>query len=53
MCRLMDILLNLVSNAFKFTSEGHVTVTVIPAPSDSEHRALQFSVRGEIMLFGG
>lgn len=44
----MDILLNLVSNAFKFTSEGHVTVSVIPAPNDPEHRSLQFCVRDEL-----
>ena len=42
--RLQQILKNLLSNAFKFTSRGRVTMTVAPAPDHGEG-VLSFAVR--------
>jgi len=43
--RLQQILKNLLSNAFKFTSKGSVTMTIGRAPREQGDNVLSFSVR--------
>ncbi|SMD06221.1 hypothetical protein SAMN02746065_1274 [Desulfocicer vacuolatum DSM 3385] len=43
--KLNQILINLVGNAFKFTSHGHIRVQVTQSDQDTEGLWLQFSVK--------
>jgi PAS domain S-box-containing protein len=43
--RLGQVLLNLVSNAIKFTERGEVVLAIEPAGRDGDHLALAFTVR--------
>ncbi len=43
--RLRQIILNIVKNAIKFTSEGSITIGVETEPSPEENISLKFSIR--------
>ncbi len=49
--RLQQILMNLLSNAFKFTEEGQVTLRIAPAPRDETYYRDALNRAGEVVAF--
>ncbi|HEY3038838.1 MAG TPA: HAMP domain-containing protein [Pyrinomonadaceae bacterium] len=49
--RLQQILMNLLSNAFKFTEEGKVVLRIAPAPADETYHLESLARAGEVMAF--
>jgi signal transduction histidine kinase len=43
--RLRQVMLNLISNAIKFTEKGAVTVSIAPRPAEGEKARLRFTVQ--------
>src|SRR4029078_10298562 len=49
--RLQQILMNLLSNAFKFTEEGKVVLRIAPAPKDETYHLHSLNRGGEVVAF--
>ena len=49
--RLQQILMNLLSNAFKFTEEGKVVLRIAPAPADETYHLDSLSRSPEVVAF--
>src|SRR5437773_3718380 len=49
--RLQQILMNLLSNAFKFTAQGNVVLKIAPAPRDEKYYLDSLNRVGEVIAF--
>src|SRR3989449_875092 len=49
--RLQQILMNLLSNAFKFTEQGNVVLKIAPAPRDEKYYLDSLNRVGEVIAF--
>jgi HAMP domain-containing protein/CheY-like chemotaxis protein/signal transduction histidine kinase len=49
--RLQQILMNLLSNAFKFTEKGKVVLRIAPAPADETYYLESLNRAGEVVAF--
>ncbi|MDX6611709.1 MAG: hypothetical protein QOD75_895, partial [Blastocatellia bacterium] len=49
--RLQQILMNLLSNAFKFTEAGKVVLNILPAPKDETYSLESLNRAGQVVAF--